>query len=178
MPCESAVEWKRVSEQDHTPSFSLGIRIDSDPRIVEFSRRRTQEQDEIESLRFSAFDLERLEDYDFIFSNHLLHHFDYDEAAALLEAVGRKTRNRFLMNDLRRAKWPYIGYRIFSALFLHHGFAAYDGALSILRGFTPVELRKLSRRTSQPQLMRVDTTAPGRVFVLGEGNGYPSGEIR
>jgi hypothetical protein len=118
----------------------------------------------------SVFDIDQLPDYDFIFTNHFMHHFPDSELPDLLGLVHRKTRIRFLMNDLKRSRLSYLGFTLFATLFLHNSFAGYDGGLSILRGFTSAELQELVSHSDSQAHLEVGETFPGRVYIFGHGN--------
>jgi 2-polyprenyl-3-methyl-5-hydroxy-6-metoxy-1,4-benzoquinol methylase len=165
--CDTAVWFMKYCRRN-----GIGLRVtclDSDPRIVAYSRDMTMDIPEVEIVHLSAFELERIGDYDFVFTNHFMHHLDDEDLTRLLGLVAGKTRIRFLMNDLRRSLWSYIGFRLFAALFLHRSFAGYDGSLSILRGFTPAELNELVEHAEARHRLRTGTAFPGRIYILGEG---------
>lgn len=140
--------------------------LDNDPRIVDYARRRTADEEGVEVLEGSVFALKG-EQYDFIFSNHFLHHFDYREIRTILELCRKNCRSLVLMNDLKRSRLSWFGYRLFALLFLHRSFAAYDGALSIRRGFLPEELEERLRAWGMENYFRIGETIPGRVYLSG-----------
>ncbi len=161
---------------DYCARRNISVRItciDNDPRIAAYARRKTAGSPQVEMVEMSAFDIERLGRFDFIFSNHFMHHLHDSELSALLELVHRRTAIRFLMNDLARSKLSYLGFSLFAALFLHRSFAGEDGRISISRAFTLPELQAVIRRTRASERMQTSTTFPGRVFILGNGS-YPA----
>jgi hypothetical protein len=124
-------------------------------------------------LHGSAFEIENMNDFDFIFTNHFLHHFDETEIIGFLNVVLRKTGIFFLMNDLKRSKLSYFLYSVFAAVFLHRSFAGYDGQVSILKGFTLPEAKQLIQNTNYPDLMYAEETGPGRIIFFGP-NQFPN----
>jgi 2-polyprenyl-3-methyl-5-hydroxy-6-metoxy-1,4-benzoquinol methylase len=83
------------------------------------------------------------ESYDFVISNHLLHHLQQPEIVALLGEVELVTKKRAIMNDLSRS---YISYIFFGALTLpirKHSFLHIDGLRSIRRSYRVKEFESL-----------------------------------
>lgn len=81
--------------------------------------------------------------FDFVISNHLLHHLSAEELAALLDDCQRLCLGKVIHSDLERHPLPYA---VFSALTLplfRGSFIRADGLLSIRRSFTPSELRRM-----------------------------------
>lgn len=141
------------------------ICIENDLKIVPYAQEQIASHDDITLLDVSAFDIPRDSEYDFIYSNHFLHHLPNTaiiELLKILDSVGRS----FLMNDLKRSIWSFIGYKIFAGLFLHRSFANYDGGLSILRGFRRVELDTLVAEAALDSCIEVKESSPGRIFLL------------
>jgi hypothetical protein len=104
--------------------------------------------------------------FDFVFSNHLLHHLAWDDIKIFLDGIIAQTRLAFVMNDLKRSSWAYLGFTIFSGLLTHRSYHFYDGRLSIRRGFLPEELRQFLRRNSTNRAIHVAETYPSRVVLV------------
>jgi ubiquinone/menaquinone biosynthesis C-methylase UbiE len=141
--------------------------LDHDPRVVAFARRRCAEAPSIEVRLGSAMELEELPDFDYMFANHFLHHIPEKQILPLLQAMCRKTRRLFLVNDLLRSPLSYWAYSLFAFLFLHGSFARFDGRLSIRKGFRKPELQLLADRAGPPGRVQVLTRVPGRICLLG-----------
>jgi ubiquinone/menaquinone biosynthesis C-methylase UbiE len=155
---------------DYCKSKGFPIRItclDNDPRIAGYARRIIRKRENIELIQASVFDIPRLPRFDFVFSNHFLHHFSDSQIPQILDLMKVKTGIAFLMNDLHRSRLSYLGYELFALLFLHRSFARYDGKLSIRRGFTVADLRQLIARTQNPESFSPGRTFPGRVYITG-----------
>ncbi len=112
------------------------------------------------------FELDETQIYDFTFSNHFLHHFSDDQVGEILKKISRLTKRVLLMNDLCRSKATYIAYRLFSVLFLHNSFAAYDGSVSIRRGFTQKEMIDIVSASGIADTVEIEKVFPGRIIVL------------
>ncbi|WP_321992689.1 methyltransferase domain-containing protein [Marispirochaeta aestuarii] len=159
---------------DYCKKKGIPIRIsclDNDPRIAGYARSVIKKRENIELFQASVFDISRMPRFDFIFSNHFLHHFSDSQIPQILDLVEEKTEVAFLMNDLCRSRLSYLGYEIFALLFLYKSFARYDGKLSIRRGFTPEDLRHLITGTKNPEFFSTGKTFPGRIYIHGFSRG-------
>jgi SAM-dependent methyltransferase len=149
-------------------SRRLGLKLritalDVDPRVLPWARQLCRKYPEITPVHGSVFDLPEGESWDFVMSNHTLHHFDWDNViAAVFEALER-ARVGILLNDLARSSWGYLGYTIFTGLFLHRSLAFHDGRLSIRRGFTLREFQEILGPLSDRLVF--GTAHPSRVWV-------------
>jgi ubiquinone/menaquinone biosynthesis C-methylase UbiE len=83
---------------------------------------------------------------DYVICTLFLHHLMDDDAMKLISEMDRVARRGFYAVDLNRHPVGYYAYRIFSPLFLQK-FTQEDGALSILRSFTPAELLAIARES-------------------------------
>lgn len=109
--------------------------------------------------------MQRLEAFDFIFSNHLLHHLDWHEIKVFLDSILPRTRIAFVMNDLKRSRWAYLGFTIFSVLFTRGSYHFYDGRLPIRRAFLPEELRSFLQQNFPDRSIKVIETYPARLVL-------------
>ncbi|NLD93635.1 MAG: methyltransferase domain-containing protein [Fibrobacter sp.] len=140
--------------------------IDIDPRIVDFAREQcngysniTIEQGDIWSPELAK------RRFDCVFANHFLHHIPDQSIPDVLSLLNSLAKEKLLINDTRRSQLAYTGYAIFSRLFLHNSFAAYDGLLSIRKGFSKRELTDHIAHAGLSNSLKVRTFFPGRVIV-------------
>jgi 2-polyprenyl-3-methyl-5-hydroxy-6-metoxy-1,4-benzoquinol methylase len=150
---------------------------EADPRVAAYARRACVGYPTISILERSVFDLSGAP-YDYVFSNHFLHHLSDTELAEFLAVSRRLCSGTLLCNDLERSRLSYTAYRAAAPLLLRRSFAAYDGALSIRRGFLRHELEEVLRRSPWgghaghagfPEYsgnIRVGRLEPGRLFVV------------
>lgn len=142
--------------------------LDNDPRILPVAYRTVRDCPEIRILEGNALDFGELGSFDFIFSNHFLHHLDWDEIGIFLRQVLARTRLGFVMNDLKRSRTAYLGCTVLLGLSAHRSFAFHDGRLSIRRGFLPGELRDFAARNFPNARIQVGETFPARVVLSGQ----------
>jgi 2-polyprenyl-3-methyl-5-hydroxy-6-metoxy-1,4-benzoquinol methylase len=141
--------------------------LDNDPRILPIASKAVRDCPEIRIVEGNALDFSELGSFDFIFSNHLLHHLDWDEIGIFLQQVLARTRLGFVMNDLKRSRWAYLGCTVFLGLCACRSYAFHDGRLSIRRGFLPGELREFAIRNFPNARIQVVETFPARVVLSG-----------
>jgi len=141
--------------------------LDHDPRAVAYARRRCAGVERIRVQLGSAAELPSLSRFDYVFANHFLHHLQDAQLAPTVAAMLRNARRLLVITDLLRSPASYFWYALFAAVFLHGSFAAYDGLLSIRRGFLPQELSALLACAAPESRLEVRREPPGRVVVIG-----------
>ncbi len=162
--CDIAIRAAREARQR---GLKLHITaLDNDARILPIASQAIRDYPEIRIVHGNALDLSRLGSFDFVFSNHFLHHLAWDDIRAFLESIIAQTRLAFVMNDLKRSNWAYLGFTIFSGLLTTRSFHFYDGRLSIRRGFLAEELRDFIRSNFPDRAIHVVETYPARVVLL------------
>ncbi|MDJ0348107.1 class I SAM-dependent methyltransferase [Cryobacterium sp. PH29-G1] len=102
----------------------------SQPTIAGLSFRRALSSDLVaEGARF-----------DFVISNHVLHHLSAAERHGLLEDSEELVRGRVLHADLERSTYAYLGFAVATWPFFRHSYIRPDGLTSIRRSYTAHEL--------------------------------------
>ena len=104
--------------------------------------------------------------FDVVTASLFLHHFDADELPALLEALFALARRALVVNDLRRARVPYLFGRLAFPLLFRSTVSVEDGLTSIRRAFTEEELRAAFHAASLD--VRVRRTWPYRLLAVAE----------
>jgi 2-polyprenyl-3-methyl-5-hydroxy-6-metoxy-1,4-benzoquinol methylase len=149
--------------------ISLAITcIDHDARVVEFARPRLAAYPEITLLHGDALSLAETApgSWDFIFSNHFLHHLTTPEVSDCLRQVVRACREQLIMSDLVRSRLSYCVYTAAARLLLRNSFAFDDGRLSIRRSLTKGEALRLVADDPALRSLRVRTIFPGHLVFL------------
>jgi len=82
---------------------------------------------------------------DVVLCSQLLHHFEHADALRLVRELDRVARSRVVVSDLRRSIVAAAGLWLASFPLRFHRVSRHDGVVSVLRGFTPVELSTLVR---------------------------------
>jgi len=84
---------------------------------------------------------------DVVLCSQLLHHFSGDDLPAVIAELDRVARRRVIIADLRRSWVAAAGFWLASFPLRFHRVTRHDGVVSVLRGFTETELRRLIIRT-------------------------------
>jgi len=85
---------------------------------------------------------------DIVICSQVLHHFDGLDAARLLQECTRVVRTAVIVGDLRRSWLAVAGLWLSSFVLGFHPVSRHDGVVSVLRGYTPAELRVLVREAT------------------------------
>jgi hypothetical protein len=83
--------------------------------------------------------------FDYVTASLFLHHFSFEEAAALLGRFASSARLAVLINDPRRALLPYLLVLLLTRLGTRSRLTRHDAPLSLLRAFTVEEMEGLAR---------------------------------
>ena len=85
---------------------------------------------------------------DVVMCSQVLHHFEDENAERLLREMDRVARHAVVVADLRRSWFAAIGFWLVSFPMRFHRVTRHDGVVSVLRGFTPADLRRLVRNAT------------------------------
>ena len=85
---------------------------------------------------------------DVVTCSQLLHHFEHDDAVRLVAELNRVARVAVVISDLRRSWLAVAGFWMVSFPMRFHPVTRHDGVVSVLRGFTPAELRRIVRQAT------------------------------
>ena len=80
---------------------------------------------------------------DIVTCSQVLHHFRDADAQRLIIEMNRVARSCVVISDLRRSIVAAGGLWLASFVLKFHPVSRHDGVVSVMRGFTPNELRKL-----------------------------------
>lgn len=141
--------------------------IDNDKRIINYARIKCADFDNILIKNFSAFKISELKKFDYIFANHFLHHVTYDKIRQVLKLINKQTIRLFLISDIHRSNFAYLGYSLFTGFFFHNSFAFYDGRLSIKKGFKIKEILKCINSFKYKVKFLIKKISPARIYILG-----------
>jgi SAM-dependent methyltransferase len=141
------------------------VAVERDPSSASIARRETGAHPEIHVVRADARRLPFAPgSFDLVTASLFLHHFRPAEAAELLASFRRLARRAVLVNDLRRHLVPWGFIALAARATFRHPILVHDGPLSVLRGFTPEELRDAGGEAA-----RVDRKWPYRLVMVLPG---------
>ena len=85
---------------------------------------------------------------DIAICSQTLHHFESRDAIAVIRELDRVARERVIVSDIRRSWVAAAGIWLASFPLRFHPVSRHDGVVSVLRGFTPAELRQLVQKAT------------------------------
>ena len=155
-------DWTRETER-RAMLVGLELNARSASAILEESREFAS----ISSVRGDALSLPFADNsFDYGICSLFTHHFKDEQVVAILEELARVARRRIFIIDLHRHPLAYYLYTTVGRLFLHNRLIREDGALSILRGFRPVELERLASQAHLANI-NVERRFPFRLVLSG-----------
>lgn len=104
--------------------------------------------------------------FDFVVSNHLLHHLTDHEFDSLLADSAALTRVRAVHSDIARSCAAYLAFSIGTFPFFRGSYIRTDGLTSIRRSYTAAELRGVVRRNVISPGWRLMTQFPARNLLV------------
>lgn len=137
--------------------------IDTDPRAYEFATSTYPE--ELVTWKHVSTQVlsKKKHEFDFVISNHLLHHHRDDEIFDLLREAKSLSTGKVIFSDIERSKIGYALFNVFSRVFFRRSFITKDGLISIKRSFTREELTSIT-----PSDWKVKSMFPFRLLLTHE----------
>ena len=103
--------------------------------------------------------------FDVVTASLFLHHFDAPDLPDVLRGLYDLARRALVVNDLRRARVPYVFGRMFFKRLFRSPVSVSDGLLSIRRAFRPGELADAFAAAGIPGV-RIRRTFPYRLIAV------------
>lgn len=154
----------KIAEWAAEDGYDLNITaIDTDLRACEYAWEFLQ-SDSVTFKNIASSELvEQGASFDFVISNHMLHHLTEEEALPLLSESKSMATQLVLFNDIERSDLGYALFNIFSRLIFRKSFITADGLISIKRSYTLEELQKMA-----PASWSVKRKFPFRLLMFYE----------
>lgn len=131
-------------------SADLPVRLtvaDLSPQILAEARRTLAR---VPGVTFTICDARSVpfpdDSFDVVLCSLSLHHFAPGEAVQVLREMDRLSRTGFILNDIRRGLAGYVAAWAASRVATRNPLTRHDMPLSVLRAYTPDELRALLRQ--------------------------------
>lgn len=98
--------------------------------------------------------------FDFVISNHVLHHLPENQMQKFLEETKSLADQKVIFNDIERSDIGYALFTTFARMLFRKSFIVADGLISIQRSYTKSELEK-----TVPKEWKVKKVFPFRLLL-------------
>ena len=155
------VEWARAQGIDLRVTV-----VDRDADVIAQARRGCAGYPEIRIVRGDALALPfRSGAFDYVSASMLLHYFGTEEAAGIVRGWAALAARAVIVSDVRRHWFPCAAISVLSRLSGSPLFGQ-GSRRTVLRGFTPAELRGLARAAALAR-SRLTRHFPFRLALVG-----------
>ncbi len=144
--------------------------IDPDPRATAYVRSLPAVDEVTYRQATSSALVEEGARFDFVISNHVLHHLSAAELGTVLADSERLASVAVVHSDIRRTRLGYVLFSLITGIFFHRSFVREDGLISIRRSYLPGELREIL-----PKRWRVLSQPFWRTLAVFEPDGFARG---
>jgi len=157
--------------------YKLAITVlDLNPVITELARQAATHAGIADFEAHAAdifaydFDFQAGPPYDFVTCSLAFHHFSSEQCLAMLGLMARLARRGFVVNDLERSWFGYLGAHLLGLTLTRHRLTRHDGPLSVLRAFTPAEFLALVQAAPLPAdfSVKVKKGPFSRLAIVGQ----------
>ncbi len=144
---------------------------DISPEILDVARERINKAGFGGSASFAVCDAGKLPfadaSFDVVVCSLAFHHLTLAQAKTALHEMARLSRIGFIVNDVYRSQGAWYLAWVLVHLTTANRLTRHDGPASVLRAFTPRELKRMASEVSVP--VSVFTHPFWRVAVVGNG---------
>lgn len=98
--------------------------------------------------------------FDFVISNHLLHHLNARQTKQILDEARKLATQKVIFNDIERSDIGYLLFSAFARLIFRKSFIVDDGLISIKKSYTKAELHETA-----PEGWKVRRLFPFRLLL-------------
>ena len=155
----------RFARRQNRKASLCGLELNA--RSAESILEESKDFGEIKSIRGTALALPFADkSFDYAICSLFTHHFTDENIVKVLTEMARVARRKIFVIDLHRHATAYFLYQIFCAAFRISRLVVEDGSLSILRSFTPDELKSLGVNANLKNIS-VERRFPFRLVLSG-----------
>jgi SAM-dependent methyltransferase len=142
--------------------------LDISERNLRIARSRLGVSRKIQFVRADSLNLPfAAKSFDFVTASLFLHHFQDDDVVRLLSDFASIARRAVIVNDLVRNMAPYYFAKLTGPFLATSFLTRNDGPISVLRGFTAEELKRLAERAGLRRF-EVRRSFPYRLSLIAE----------
>ncbi len=122
--------------------------------ILNVARQRIHNAGLSSKVTFAVCDATQLPfddgSFDVVTCSLAFHHLDVAQARAAMREMARIGRKGFIINDIYRSQGAWYMSMLLTRLATANRLTRHDGPASVLRAFTPTEIRSLAERAGVP----------------------------
>ena len=142
--------------------------VDISERNLRVSRSRLNVSADINLVQADSLKLPfASRSFDFVTASLFLHHFRDEDVVRLLADFGRIAKRAVIINDLVRNLVPYYFTRVAGPMLAWIFLTRNDASVSVLRGFTPDEMKDLARLAGLSNI-KVKRSFPYRLSLVAD----------
>lgn len=139
--------------------------IETDKRAYDYAQKlNTPNQVSFKHCSSSEL-LSKSVSFDFVISNHVLHHLSEYQTNQILREAKALASQKVIFNDIERSDIGFILFSTFARLIFKNSFIVADGLISIKRSYTKHELREAT-----PKSWTIKRLFPFRLLLIHEKN--------
>jgi len=146
--------------------------IDKSPQILRIAQQQVGDRENIQLLQGDILNLDfPAKSFDIALCSLAIHHFSRENAVALLSFMNCVSRIGFVVNDLHRNWFAAWAVRAFVSLSTKNEMSRNDSYVSIMRAFTPGELREMAAEAGIQKFF-IKSKPFFRLVLVGENDAY------
>ncbi|MBX9852429.1 MAG: methyltransferase domain-containing protein [Cytophagaceae bacterium] len=147
--CGSGDMLKLIAKKARRENYKVELTgVDANPFIIDYAKKHSEKFPEIKYIDANVFSEKfKNEKFDIVNCTLFCHHFTNQELTDLLSQLRKQCRHAVIINDLHRHWLAYHSIKFLTQLFSKSAMVKNDAKLSVLRGFTKDELKKIIQDT-------------------------------
>ena len=150
------------------------VAIDNCMTAVDYARTVTRGTPGLSCVAGDALDVAALPRFDYVFSNHFLHHLRDRELVTFLQQISSRNPRLVVFSDVERNRFTYLAITAVCTLFFRRSYALVDGRSSVRKAFRRGELHSIVDAAGLEGKAFVSHMPPGRlVLTMGTGGAVP-----
>jgi 2-polyprenyl-3-methyl-5-hydroxy-6-metoxy-1,4-benzoquinol methylase len=154
----------KLAKWAQADGFDLTITaIEMDVRALKFANQYRDGSPVNFKFMSSSSILDQGLKFDFVISNHLLHHLNAVQTESILHEAEQLATTKVIFSDIRRSDLGYLLFSTFTPLLFRNSFIVKDGLTSIKRSYIASELRAVI-----PSAWIVKKKFPFRLLLIHE----------
>mgnify|MGYP005628945329 FL=1 len=144
--------------------------IDINGKMLKLAREEIASFPEIQLVQCDILCLPfREAGFDLAINSLSLHHFSWEKAVAILQAIYKAGRLGVVVNDLHRSRIAHAVIFLLTRIFTRNRLTRYDAPVSVMNAFTPKEFRELAEEAGM-EPYEIHRHFPYRIALVGLKN--------